>query len=273
MASDPLGARGSHNIGAEFDGAARKAAHSKGVDDEGKLVLFADSRDGLKVAHGVAWVGDCLHVDRLCIFVDESLDLLRLGAVKELDGDAHVFEGMSKLRIRAPVQIIGSYKVVSGAAQGKHSVHLRCLTAGSGEGADGCAPSRSQPLPSSFAIRRPPSMRRGVHDAGVNGTELLEGEELCAMLCILETKRCRCVNGGCTSAVIRVVPLTVVKLKRREPDISVVVVRIDGSCAGRACFRLFALAFEDWHYCVLYALLLLILFCWLKCVVVVFREA
>ena len=187
MATDKLGERVQHDIGAMLDRAAEVRRREGIVDDERELVFMRNGRHLLDVEHVAARVRDGLAVKALRLRRDRATEVFGVIGLHKSDANAHAPEGDVELRVGAAVERRRGYDVVAGLADIGDGEELRRLPGGDGQRSH-AAFQRSDAF-FQHGCRR-------VHDARVDVAEFLEGKQLGGVFGVVEDEGGRLVNGN-----------------------------------------------------------------------------
>jgi len=105
---------------------------------------MCDSSNGLEVGDIVAGISDTLNVDRLCLVINGSTNVLGLVAIHKLGRDAEAREQDLELVVCAAVEVGCRDNVVASVREGGDGQELGCLARGCSNSGDtslqGCDP-------------------------------------------------------------------------------------------------------------------------------------
>ena len=147
------------------------------VDHQRDLVFLGNRGDFLEGEDGDVGVAERLAVDDLGVGADGLLEVLRVGGVDEGDVDADAREGVVELVVGAAVQAAAADDVVARAAQGEDRQGLGGMAGTDGQRADAAFQVGDALLE---------HVGGGVHDAGVDVAQLLQGEQVGGVFGALE---------------------------------------------------------------------------------------
>ena len=179
VAANPLGKGGADDVRAVLEGLGQVGCREGAVHDEGKACIVGDLGDGLKIANLKRGVGHGLAEDSAGLVIDGLLEVFWVLGVDEGHGDAKGREDVVELGIGSTVQLIAAYDVVSGLSEVDNGVEDRGSSGGDREAGQGMATLKL----SNTGLE---DVRGWVHEAGVDVSKLLQGEEVGGVLGVLE---------------------------------------------------------------------------------------
>ena len=133
-----LGGRVHDQGGAVVDRLAEPGRGQRVVDQERHARLLGDARDRLDVRNDAAGIGQAFDEERLGVFRDGALEILRLVGVDDLRRPAELGIGVAHLLQRAAVEPRGGDDLRARRHQREEAEHLRGM-AGGGDGAAAAA--------------------------------------------------------------------------------------------------------------------------------------
>jgi hypothetical protein len=176
VAADPLGGRVDDDIGTVLDRLGDDRREGV-VDEERQVLRVRGIGDGANVGHVEARVADRLEVVGLRVLIGRGGEVTRIVALDPAHLDPEARQRVGEQVVRAAVEARRADDVVAGARQVEDGQRLRRLPRRQPERADAALERRHALLE---------DVGRGVHDPGVDVSELLEREEPGGVIGVLE---------------------------------------------------------------------------------------
>jgi len=160
-----------------LDGSQEDGRHHGVIADYRQTVAVGQVGDFAKLRHIILGITDALEVEAAGVFVDELFDLLGMVGVEEADFDVELFEGLTKEGPGAAIEVGGGDEILAGMGDGQDRSGDSSLSAGKGQA------GRSAVQSSQAFFQH---IVGGVHQAGVDIAELLQGEEVRGVVGVFE---------------------------------------------------------------------------------------
>ena len=186
VAAEEFGGGVDGDVDAVFEGPEERGSEDGIIHQDGDAVGVGNVGDGLEIGNVVAGIADRFEENQTGVVIHQLVDLFGVIGVEEADFDAEFGEGLGEEGVGAAVEAGGGDDVLAGAGDGEDGGGDGSLSAGEGEGGGATFESGHALLEDVVG---------GVHQTGVDETELLEREKVSGVFSVVKDVACGGEDG------------------------------------------------------------------------------